>query len=288
MSSDMESGSGASARPRAASSSARSPAAGSPRPSRRSSVRLAEQSGHIALVHDQTALERDDPVGAHDLVHLLGDVDDREALRAQAAHRLQHLRAARRVQHRRRLVEHEHTARHGQDPRERRPLLLATGEQVRLAHPELRQAEPVQHLVDPAQDLLRRPRQVLEAERDVVLHALGDELVLGVLEEDADLAPGGEAAAVGQQVVPAGDGHGRPGRLLQPAEQARQRGLAGPVGADDGDELARHHGQVDPGEGVEGSAGIAVRELADLEQRLGGARATAQPRSWTSRRGEAS
>ena len=236
----MVSGSGASARPRAASSSARSPAAGSPRPSRRTRSPSPNSPRTAPAYTTDATLERDDPVGAHDLVHLLGHVDDGEALGAQAADRVQHLGAARRVQHRRGLVEHEDAARHGQDAGERGPLLLATGEQVRLPRAcSSVSRNRVQHLVDPAPDVRRRPRQVLEAERDVVLDALGDELVLGVLEEHADLAARGHAAVVGQQVVAAGDGDRGPGRLLQAAEQARERGLAGAVGADDGDELAR-------------------------------------------------
>ena len=48
-------------------------------------------------------------------------------------------------------------------------------------------------------------------------------------------------------------------------------------------------GEVEPRERVDGRAGIAVAEVADLEQRLGArAAADGSPVAWTSRRREAS
>ena len=260
------SGSGLSSRPAAASSSASSPAAGRPRPKPPDQGAVAEEAGDAPRVDDRPRLQRDDAVGADHLVHLLGHVDDGEAAFAQPAHRLEHLGAAGGVQHRGRLVEHQGSARHGEDAGERRALLLAAGEQVRLPGLELRQPEPLEHLVDPGADRLRRPRQVLEAERHVVLHALRHELVLRVLEEHADVAARRHAPVLGQEVVAAGERQGGPGGALQAAEQTGERGLARTVGAHDRDELAGGHGEIEPGERVRLRARIAVAEAADVEQ----------------------
>ena len=140
-------------RPRSASASASSPAAGRPRRSRRTRADVGEQTGRVARTGLRAVLEGDDAVGADDLVHLLGDVDDGEALGVQLAHGAQHLLATGRVEHGRRLVEHQDATRHGQHAGQRRALLLPAGQQVRLAQTQVLEPESRQHLVDPAADV---------------------------------------------------------------------------------------------------------------------------------------
>ena len=134
---------------------------------------------------------------------------------------------------------------------------------MRLAPPQLLEAEPREHLVDARADRRRLPGEVLEAEGDVLLDVLGDELVLGVLEEDPDLAPRRLAAGGGQQVASAGHGPAPGGRPRQAAEQPRQRRLAGPVRPDHGERLARADRQVEPGERVVVRAGVAEVDLLE-------------------------
>src|SRR5665647_3514197 len=198
-------------------------------PAGRDEVLVAERELRgegLAIVY--ITQEMDEAVGADRLVHLLSDVDDGEALVAQLAHRGEHLVAAGRVEHRRGLVEHQDAARYGDDAGQRRALFLAAREHVRLAPAQLLELEPRQHLIDPAADVRGRPRQVLEAEGDVVFDALRHELVLGVLEQHAHVAARRHAPALDQQVVTAGQRAARGGGLLQPAEQTRERGPAPP------------------------------------------------------------
>ena len=138
-----------------------------------------------------------------------------------------------------------------------------------LAPAELSEPEAREHLVDALLHLRGRPGEVLEAERHVVLHALGHQLVLRVLEQHADVAARAQTPLVRQQVVAADGGDLGPGRPLETAEQTCERRLAGAVGADHGDELARSHGEAEPGEGVDGRAGIRVPQPAHVEERRG-------------------
>jgi hypothetical protein len=77
----------------------------------------------------------------------------------------------------------------------------------------------------------------------------------GVLAGEADRPP--DADRVGQQVM-AGHGGGPGVRPQQRGEDADQGGLARAVGAKEGDDLARGHGQVNPVED-----GLAPEGLAD-------------------------
>ena len=183
-------------------------------------VAVAEQPCDGALVDHHARLQGEHAVGADDLVHLLGHVHHGEPLGAQVASRRQHLLAPRRVQHRRGLVQDEHAARHGEHAGERRALLLASGEQVGLAPAELGEPEAREHLVDPRLHLRGRPGEVLEAERHVVLDALGHQLVLRVLEEHADVAARAHAPLVRR----AGRGRRRWRPRPRPASRGRPAG----------------------------------------------------------------
>jgi len=67
--------------------------------------------------------------------------------------------------------------------------------------------------------------------------------------------------------VTAGEGVARGGGLLQPADQARERGLAGAVGADDGHELALVDLELEVGEGVGLRPRVAVVQAGDVDKR---------------------
>ena len=141
---------------------------------------------------------------------------------------------------------------------------------MRLPSAQFLEAESPQQLVHSPLHLRRRPSEVLESECHVVLDALRDELVLRVLEEDAHVAASCHTAILHQQVVAAHDGDAGGGRLVQPAQQPGERGLSRPVRADDGDELTGGHHEVQSGKRLAGGAGVAIVEVAHLDDgRLG-------------------
>ena len=138
------------------------------------------------------------------------------------------------IEHRCRLVEHEIRGLHRERPGEREPLLLAAGEQVRLARLEPGQADRRKRVRDTTADHIAREPEVLGPERHVVLDRCRDDLVVGVLKHDPDqFAQLADARLVGRRDAVDRDG----ARLWQQdtVREARERRLAGTVGAQHGD-----------------------------------------------------
>jgi hypothetical protein len=115
--------------------------------------------------------------------------------------------------------------------------------------------------------------EVDRTERDVLRDGRHEQLVVGVLEDDADAAPDLPHR------VP-----GRPPRQLQPAhgdtalggrqnavEVQHQCGLPGPVRTEDGHPLAGFHREVDP---VQRGPAVRIRERDALEMHGRGHRST--------------
>ncbi len=134
---------------------------------------------------------------------------------------------------------------------------------MRFALTQSLDAEPARSLADTALDLNGRQAEVLQAEGDVVLDAGGNDLAFRVLEDHAhglaDLVEVGGingSETVNQNIAAS--------RCDKPVEQACQRRLAGPVGADQTDELARGDIEVDVRQCrrvTPGSVRIPVRDV---------------------------
>ena len=116
-------------------------------------------------------------------------------------------------------------------------------------------------------DLGRGQGDVLEAEGEVFFDRRPDELVVGVLEQHADVATHRGVALGARKIVPADQRPCGVGRPRQATEQAGERGLARAVGADHRDELAALDDQVDAAQGVVGGAGVAEPQPLDVDQR---------------------
>jgi hypothetical protein len=95
--------------------------------------------------------------------------------------------ASRGVEHRGGLVEDEYLGFDGQEPSQGDTLLLAARESMGLAALVTFEADCSYGPGDPVAHLLAGDAEVLQAESDVILDERGDETVLRVLEEDAQV-----------------------------------------------------------------------------------------------------
>ncbi len=100
------------------------------------------------------------------------------------------------------------------------------------------------------------------AEGDVLADGRHEELVVGVLEDDADLAA--DLGHVGAADREPGDGDGARASGEDAVQVQDEGGLAGAVRAEQGDPLAAPDGQVHPEEGLV-AVGVGVGEAAHVE-----------------------
>ena len=210
------------------------------------SSRVGEEAAGRAVEGRRPGRQRHDPVGQQHLVHLLGHEHDREAVVGLAATARQHLVAPRRIEHRRGLVEHEHAARHGQHPGQRGALALTTRQQVGLARAQVRRPNCARTSSTRRAISAEGRAEVLETKGQVFFDGGAHELVLGILEQHADVAAHGKVARRRSSRSCPHTSRARPRRPLQPAQQPGERRLAGAVGADHGHELALVNGRSTP------------------------------------------
>ncbi len=141
-----------------------------------------------------------------------------------------------RVEPARGLVHDEDARLHGEDGGDRDRPLLAAGEAVGRALREVLRADAREGLRDPRPHVLGREPEVQRPEAHILGDGRHEQLVVRVLEDHAD-----RPADVGQRVLcdrDAADVDGAVRRRQQAVQVQQQRGLAGAVGADDGDRLA--------------------------------------------------
>ena len=145
-----------------------------------------------------------------------------------------------RVERAERLVEQQHGRVEDERAGQRDPLLLAAGQLTRPPLRERGHLDQVESLVHAAFDIGLGELAVPQAERHVVSHVKEREQRVA-LEHRVDVAPVrrhvGDIGAVEQDLAR--------GRLLEARDQPQGGGLAAARRAEQGEELAAGHGQVD-------------------------------------------
>ncbi len=178
-----------------------------------------------------------------DELQIVRDHDDRRAPVAEVVEHRHHLVGAGAILSVGRLVEHEQAGSADERRPHRQSSLLPAREQERVDVGAIGEAEPREHLVDAASHLRLGHPQPTEAVGELVEDGRRDELVLGVLEHEPDVArqpSRGQAS----HVAPV-DAYGAARRPPDAGDRLDQGRLAGAVGADDGDEPAFPHVEVD-------------------------------------------
>ncbi len=147
---------------------------------------------------------------------------------------------------------------------------------VRCAVGGVGHADRLQRLDDAGVDLVRRQPEVRRAEGHVLADARHEQLVVGVLEDDAD-APAHllQVLALHRQAV---DVHGSGGRQQDAVQVQHEGGLAGAVRPQQGGALAGLQDQVHAVQRLV-PVGVAVRHAGQVESRGRRAHATAAERA---------
>ena len=217
-------------------------------------VRVAEHLARRAVEHDAAGAHDDDAVGLERLVHEVGHVDECGARARQSTHHTHDGLAAAHVQKRGRLVEHEHLRLHGQCTGDAHALTLPTAHARRVGARVVGERHAGELAVHAPTDLVAGKAEVFGPEGHVVGHDARHDLVVGVLEHEAEGAAG---AAVGRKVGRAALAHALSHELdvplvrgQKPTDHRGERGLAAAVGAQDAYALAARHLERDVVEGA--------------------------------------
>ena len=191
---------------------------------------------HAPVVH------HDHAVGLERLLHEVRHVDERGARRGETPHHAQDREPAADVEQRRRLVEHQHGGLHCQGAGDAHTLALPAGEARGIGLRIVVHGNAVQLAGHARGDLIARDPQVLRPKGNVVRHDARDDLVVRVLEHQAERA---SRAPVGLEVrrpacahLPRPRAQPRLVRGEQPADHRGERRLAGAVGAEHAEALA--------------------------------------------------
>ena len=212
-------------------------------------VAVVEHVVRGAVGQDPSLLaEHHHPIGddRHD-VQLVGGRHERAPLGGQAADEVDEHPLGARVERGRRLVEQQDRWFQRQYARDRGPLLLAARQLERCALGQALDPHRRQRLRAAAGHLLGRQAELERPEGDVVEHGRAEELDIGVLEDQADLAveAKGILASGNRGDVPAERAHRAGGRADDAVEQLQQGRFAAAVGAEQHDLLALADVQVD-------------------------------------------
>ena len=136
------------------------------------------------------------------------------------------------------------------------------GRSAYVRHPDL-----LERGLHPRLELVALEAEVGRAEAHVLADRAHEQLVVGVLEHDADPAPDLGDVVLGDRQPADGDA---PGAGDEDAvEVQHQRGLAGAVGAEQGDALALVDVEVDAEQRLV-AVGVGEREAVDVEDRSHG------------------
>ena len=211
-------------------------------------ARVAEHLRGRPLLEDHAVVDEHDPVG--DLAgepDLVGDDDERGAEPGQLADDVEHLSDQLGVEGGGRLVEQQHLRLQRECPRDRHPLLLATGQLAGVGVGLVGET----HLLQQSERELAgiRSREAFEGDRrlDDVLERGEVREQVEALEHHAHLCAPAQHRALLQLVEPAVavlvadqlavDRDPAAVDGLEVVDSAQQGGLAGAAGAEDGDDL---------------------------------------------------
>ncbi len=178
-----------------------------------------------------------------DQLHVVGDDQDRPSLVVELTQESQQLVGPRAVLPEGRFVQREHGRTRHQRGADGEAPLLAAGEQERVRLRLAGEPESREERFGAVADLIVGQMLKAQAVRDLVEHGVRDELVLGVLEDEAD--PRRECAGVGAADVESVDVDRAARRGDDPGDRLDETGLACAVRADDGNELAAADVEVD-------------------------------------------
>ena len=173
------------------------------------------------------------------------DVDERDADLALDPLQLHlHVLAELQVESAERLVQEQDTRLVDERTAERDPLLLSSGQLLRLTLGETTETDELEHLGDPPLELILRDALALEPEGDVVLDR-------HVREERVALEHRVDVPLVGRQSddVLVAEEDPPLGRLLEAADHPQRRRLAAPGGAKHREERASRDLDRDPVDG---------------------------------------
>ena len=136
------------------------------------------------------------------------------------------------------FIEDDQLRAHHQNTRECHQLLFAAGELVRETFGEMRDAEPIKCGVNACLPFVLRELEVLQPEFEVFRDDRVDDLVVRVLEDEADIA------TQVFRLIRSRKPHSALGRFLQTVQQPCKGAFARPVATDDPDaplaEFDRH------------------------------------------------
>src|ERR687889_809347 len=208
--------------------------------------------------HGSVGILGDDP-------HGVGDDDDRGARLVKVPDQVHHAALLGVIQARGRLVQDQDLRTHGQDRSHGDALTLALGEPEGVFVSAPLHSHGAEGFLDPLLYLSLVHIPDLRPERHLVEDGVREDLVVGVLEDVSDrLAEPAQPLLCG--LFPAHQGRAL-GWLQQPIEVLDERGLAGSVLAQNGQELAPLDGKVHPLQ-CDHPVRVAVREPLDLDHRL--------------------
>ena len=167
------------------------------------------------------------------------------------------------IEPRGRFVEHQHLRLHREDARDGDPFLLAAREVVRHALAQVLDPEEGERLPDTVGDRLLVEAEVGRAERDVLLHGGGEDLVVGVLEDDPDELAHLVLVHLRDRLAP--DQHLAGGGFEDAVEMLEEGAFPGTVRPDDGDAGLSFGNEVHALEGTDVAA-VDMGDIAGLEQ----------------------
>ena len=138
-----------------------------------------------SLENDAAAAHYDDAVCGECLVHEVRDVDEGGAGLLKQVEHVHDTTTSADVEHGAGLIKHEHVWVHGEGTRDGDTLLLAAGEARRICLRVCGHRHAPELLVDASRDVGALDAEVLWAKGHVIGDDARDDLVLGVLEDEA-------------------------------------------------------------------------------------------------------
>ena len=232
-------------------------------------LQLVDAREHLLrrpLAYDGAVLQHDDAVGGERVVHEMRDVDDGDAALAKIVDAGHDVGSTCGVQHGAGLIEEQRSRSHRQGSRDRHALALSAREVGGVAARLCGHAHGCKGLGDAFRDLRPGDAEVLGPEGDIVLDDARDHLVLGILQNERDVATRGARGGPAVRDVAARDPDAAGIGGDQAVHELEQRGFTRPVAAEHAEPLAGHDAQAHALKRGTVGAGIGVGGIGDLDE----------------------